>query len=62
LNSNPDKPIYHFHLARALQMTNAPSDARKALERSKELGLTEESIDHLEREIYRKLCLEIALR
>ena len=62
VSSDPGKPIYYFHLARALQMTNAPLEARKALEQSKVLGLTEESVDYLEREAYHKLCLQIALR
>jgi tetratricopeptide (TPR) repeat protein len=62
VSSDPDKPIYYFHLARALQMTNSPSEARKALEQSKVLGLMEESVDYLEREAYHKLCLQIALR
>ena len=62
VNSRPDKPTYYFHLARAYQMTNAPAEARKALERSKVLGLNEEMIDPLERGTYRKLSHEIALR
>ena len=48
VNSRPDKPTYYFHLARAYQMTNAPAEARKALERSKVLGLNEEMIDPLD--------------
>jgi tetratricopeptide (TPR) repeat protein len=62
VSSQPDKPIRYFHLARAYQMTNAPTKAREALERSKALGLNEEIIDPLERETYRKLWREIALR
>jgi tetratricopeptide (TPR) repeat protein len=62
VSSQPDDPIRHFHLARAYQMTNALTEARKALERSKVLGLNEEMIDHLERGTYRKLWREVALR
>ena len=62
VSSDPDRPIYYFHLARALKMTNSPSEALEALERSKVLGQTEESVDPLERGAYRKLCQEIALR
>ena len=62
VSSDPDKPIYYFHLARALKMTSSPSEALEALERSKVLGQTEESLDPLERGAYRKLCQEIALR
>ncbi len=58
----PDKPVRYFHLARAYHMTHAPSEARKALERSRVLGLHEEIIDPLERETYRKLSRKIALR
>jgi len=62
VSSDPDRPIYYFHLARALKMTNSPSEALEALERSKVLGQTEESVEPLERGAYRKLCQEIALR
>ncbi|MGA7499844.1 MAG: tetratricopeptide repeat protein [Isosphaeraceae bacterium] len=62
VRSRPDKPTYYFHLARAYQMTKSPSEARKALERSKALGLNEEIIDPLERETYRKLWREVSLR
>jgi len=62
VRSRPDKPTYYFHLARAYQMTKSPSEARKALERSKVLGLNEAIIDPLERGTYRKLSREIALR
>ena len=62
VSSEPDKPIHYFHLARAYHMTNAHSDAREALERSKVLGLNEGAVDPLERETYRKLWSEIALR
>jgi len=62
VSSDPDRPIYYFHLAQALEMTNSPSEARAALGRSKVLGLTEESVDPLERGAYRKLCQEVALR
>ena len=58
----PDKPIRYFHLARAYQMTNSFSEARKALEKSKVLGLSEEMIDSLERGTYRKLWREVASR
>ncbi len=62
VRSQPDKPTYYFHLARAYQMTKSPSDAREALERSRVLGLTEEIVDPLERGTFRKLSREIALR
>ena len=62
VSSQPGKPIYHFHMAQAYKMTNSPSQARKALERSKVLGLSEESVDPLERETFRTFCEEIALR
>ena len=62
VRSRPDKPTYYFHLARAYQMTKSPSEARKALERSKALGLNEEIIDPLERETYRKLWRKVSLR
>ena len=62
VSSQPDIPIRYFHLARAYQMTNAPTKAREALERSKVLGLNEETIDPLERGTYRKLWREVAFR
>ncbi len=62
VSSDPDKSVCYYHLARTLQMTNLTSEARKALEQSRVLGLTQESVDHLEREEYRKLCLQMALR
>ena len=40
VSSEPERPIYYFHLARAYQMTNAPSQARKSLARSKCWGST----------------------
>ena len=62
VSSDPDKPVRYFHLARAYHMTNAPVEARKALDRSEALGLKEETLHPLERETYRKLHKEIALR
>jgi cellulose synthase operon protein C len=62
LTYEPDKPRRYFHLAQAYQMALAPAEARKALERSKVLGLTEETVDPLERGTYRKLWSEIAVR
>ncbi len=61
-NLQPDKPTRYFHLAQAYHMTNSPSDARKALERARTLGLKEELVDPLEQGTYQKLWREIALR
>ena len=62
VRSQPDRPTYYFHLARAYQMTNATTEAREALKRSRELGLNEQTIDPLERGTYHKLRGEIARR
>jgi len=62
LTYEPDKPTRYFHLARAYQMALLPAEARKALARSATLGLKAESVDPLEREIYRKFLQEMALR
>jgi cellulose synthase operon protein C len=56
-NAIADSPTVHryFHLAQAHLGAGNPGAARAALDRAKELGLTESSVDPLERTAYRQL-------
>jgi pentatricopeptide repeat protein len=57
-----EKPTatYCFHLARALAMAKNVDRAKEAFRRAKELGLTPNSLDPLEREEYAKLGMMAA--
>jgi len=52
---SPAKSVLYFHLARALEMAGNPTEAREAFRAAEQRGLKVESIDPLEREIFRKV-------
>lgn len=61
LAAQPDQPLLHFHLAWAQQTAGNPEDARQALRRARELGLTAESTDPLERPTFIRLLADLAV-
>ena len=55
LLAQPNKAIYHFHLARALDAVGRAEDARAYLSRALELGLTADDVEPTEREDFERL-------
>ena len=49
LKADPDNPVYHYHLARAYRAAEEPEQARDALERARQHGLTPERLEPAER-------------
>ncbi|WP_145277192.1 tetratricopeptide repeat protein [Tautonia plasticadhaerens] len=55
LEAQPNKAIYHFHLARALDAVGRTEDARASLSRALELGLTADDVEPTEVEDFDRL-------
>ena len=59
LAADSRKLALYFHLARTHQMKKSLAEASKAFRKGENLGLEEDKIDPLEREVYRKLRVEL---
>jgi tetratricopeptide (TPR) repeat protein len=55
LVAQPNKAIYHFHLARALDAVGRADDARSSMSKALELGLTADDVEPTEREEFDRL-------
>ncbi|RUL89197.1 tetratricopeptide repeat protein [Tautonia sociabilis] len=53
--AQPNRALYHFHLARAQQAAGDPEAARSSMARALELGLTADDVEPTEREEFERL-------
>ncbi|GIW87724.1 MAG: hypothetical protein KatS3mg108_2048 [Isosphaeraceae bacterium] len=62
LAAHPDQPLLYFHLAWVQHAAGNTDDARQSWQRARELGLTAETTDPLERANFQRLVVELSDR